>query len=112
MNKYNTNDRYESLSVQCCLRFHTPGTKAGDWYLPAAGEMIYVFARLKEIEESISKLISCGVTARNFSTLDYDIYVVSTFYSGTNCLTFSAEGYFSEEFQSDYQKSRAFLMLS
>jgi hypothetical protein len=29
----------------CSWRFHTPGTNKGDWYVPALGELGYMFAR-------------------------------------------------------------------
>ena len=41
----------------CCWRFHTDGTNQGDWYLPAAGELGYVAARFKSINDTISLLI-------------------------------------------------------
>ena len=40
----------------CCWRFHTEGTNQGDWYLPAAGELGYVAARFKTINDTISLL--------------------------------------------------------
>ena len=40
----------------CCWRFHTEGTEQGDWYLPAAGELGYVVARKKAIDNTISLL--------------------------------------------------------
>ena len=40
----------------CCWRFHTEGTQQGDWYLPACGELGYVVARFKTINDTISLL--------------------------------------------------------
>ena len=40
----------------CCWRFHTDGTNQGDWYLPAAGELGYVCARFKTINDIITLL--------------------------------------------------------
>ena len=40
----------------CCWRFHTEGTEQGDWYLPACGELVYVVARFKSINDTISLL--------------------------------------------------------
>ena len=37
----------------CCWRFHTEGTNQGDWYLPACGELGYVCARHKIIDDTI-----------------------------------------------------------
>ena len=33
----------------CCWRYHTDGTKQGDWYLPAIGELGYLIARRNDI---------------------------------------------------------------
>lgn len=62
---YNKAEDYPAAS--CCDMFYTNGTKQGDWYLPAMGELGYVMARLGVINESISKLISaygdsCGIS--------------------------------------------------
>lgn len=40
----------------CCWRFHTGGTKQGDWYLPACGELGYMVARLKALMGAILKI--------------------------------------------------------
>lgn len=42
-------------SACCCKRYKTSGTKSGDWYLPSAGEMGYLMARLQTIDSSISR---------------------------------------------------------
>ena len=40
----------------CCWRYHTEGTQQGDWYLPAAGEVGYLWSRSNKIEQSIYNL--------------------------------------------------------
>ena len=50
-------------AAQCCWRYHTVGTNQGDWYLPSAGELGYLAARWKAIDNSIDKLVSSGVEA-------------------------------------------------
>ena len=50
-------------AAQCCWRYHTVGTQQGEWYLPAAGELGYLAARWKAIDNSIDKLVSSGVEA-------------------------------------------------
>lgn len=62
---YNSPADYPAAS--CCDMFHTSGTQQGDWYLPACGELGYMIARLKAINEAISKMVtaygsSYGVT--------------------------------------------------
>ena len=47
-----------SPAACCCWRYHTSGTQQGDWYLPACGELGYVIAKQKTINDAISKLIS------------------------------------------------------
>lgn len=53
-----TDSRAEGYSPAacCCWRYHTIGTKQGDWYLPAAGELGYFIARLKTIDESAANV--------------------------------------------------------
>lgn len=36
----------------CCWRYHTLGTKEGDWYLPTMGELIYLVTRYTIINNS------------------------------------------------------------
>ena len=65
----------------CCWRFHTEGTNQGDWYLPAAGELGYVVARKKTINDTISLLttaygssVGSSVSSGNYwSSSEYDI---------------------------------------
>ena len=62
---YNSESDYPAAS--CCDMFYTEGTQQGDWYLPAMGELGYMMARLKAINEAISKMVtaygrSYGVT--------------------------------------------------
>jgi hypothetical protein len=40
----------------CCARYKTVGTKSGEWYLPAAGELGYIVPRLYDINATISAL--------------------------------------------------------
>ena len=37
----------------CCWRFHTLGTKQGEWYLPAIGELGYIIPKFTKIDSSI-----------------------------------------------------------
>lgn len=50
-------------AAQCCWRYHTVRTSQGDWYLPSSGELGYLCARWKVINNSINKLVSLGVNA-------------------------------------------------
>lgn len=42
----------------CCWRYHTEGTKQGDWYLPSMGELGYIMPKYNKINETITKLIN------------------------------------------------------
>lgn len=53
---YNSESDYPAAS--CCNMFHTSGTQQGDWYLPAMGELCYMIARLKSINDAITKLVN------------------------------------------------------
>ena len=43
-----------------CSRFSTVGTKPGDWYLPAEGELAFIIARHVAINNSINLIASKG----------------------------------------------------
>ena len=43
-------------AASCCDMYHTVGTSQGDWYLPSAGELGYVVARLNEIGSAMAKV--------------------------------------------------------
>lgn len=41
----------------CCWRYYTENSEQGSWYLPSAGEMGYLCARILEIQNTILKVI-------------------------------------------------------
>ena len=43
-----------------CSRFSTVGTKPGDWYLPAEGELAFIIARHVAINNSLNLIASKG----------------------------------------------------
>lgn len=51
----------------CCRRFATTGTSAGDWYLPACGELAFVVAFYTEIDKGLDAVR----TARGTSVATY-----------------------------------------
>ena len=65
----------------CCWRFHTEGTNQGDWYLPAMGELGYVCARFKTINDTISLLTTIYSSSVGNSVYSY-IYWSSSEYIG------------------------------
>ena len=44
-----------------CHMYHTSGTNQGYWYLPAMGELGYLYARVKKINETLVSLDSSAV---------------------------------------------------
>jgi hypothetical protein len=80
----------------CCARYKTVGTKSGEWYLPAAGELGYIVPRLYDINATISALntkYGAGVGVQLYalnlywSSSEYDnfsAYYVSTSSGGVN----------------------------
>ena len=42
----------------CCWRYHTEGTKQGEWYLPSIGELGYHMVRYMEIQNAFEKIAS------------------------------------------------------
>ena len=58
----------------CCWRFHTVGTKQGDWYLPAIGELGYIMPKLNTIDSAIQKTGIGGklIKFQHWSSTQYD----------------------------------------
>ena len=97
-------------AAQCCWRYHTIGTNQGDWYLPAVGELGYLAARWKAINNSIDKLVSSGVEALVFSL--YSSFWSSTEYSSNYAVFLDFNRYNSKTnsyYKSNYYYVRAFL---
>lgn len=42
----------------CCWRYYTNGTKQGDWYLPAMGELGYIVIKLGRLNNTITTLLN------------------------------------------------------
>lgn len=53
-NYFNSGEVGHFPAACCCWRFHTLGTKQGDWYLPAIGELGYIMPKFTKIDSSIS----------------------------------------------------------
>lgn len=94
----------------CCWRYHTEGTSQGDWYLPACGELGYIFPPFNKINEAIDKMLtaygsSVGV---ELGTLRY--YWSSTEYnSGSTCCVYTVSGIIFGNYKGDDQSVRAWL---
>ena len=80
-----SSNQYVHPAAQCCWRFHTDGTKQGDWYLPSCGELGYALARYGSITLAINTINTqyretLGIQFRMFT------YLSSTQYSSTNAV--------------------------
>ena len=85
-------DEFIHPAAQCCWRYHTIGTQQGDWYLPSLGELGYLVARLKSINNSIVKIIEFKYDAIEIilPNTDKDMQK-NTYYSSTyNISTFQS----------------------
>ena len=52
----NNLDNGYSPAACCCVAYSTPGTKSGDWYLPAIGELYQLHANIVDINNARSSL--------------------------------------------------------
>ena len=64
--KTQTSGAFENIqanypAAMACHMYHTSGTNQGDWYLPAMGELGYLYARAKKINETLTSLGSSAV---------------------------------------------------
>ena len=68
-------------AASCCDMFHTEGTKQGDWYLPACGELGYIMPPFNKINDAINKMITAYGSSVGVGLADYYYYWSSTEYS-------------------------------
>ena len=66
-----------SPAACCCVAYSTPGTKPGDWYLPAIGELYQIYANKTAINEKRTAIKGSGFD-------DDDLYWSSREYSSSN----------------------------
>ena len=82
----NKSDRGYSPAACCCWRYHTEGTKQGDWYLPAMGELGYIMPKYNKINQTIETLI----TAYG-STVGILINKFIYYWSSSECSSYNAQ---------------------
>lgn len=99
----------------CCWRFSPIGTKQGDWYFPAIGELGYVIARLKEINTAFSNIrVKYGdFSAMNLHLSSSNYLLSSTIYNiGNNCRNINLyNGSVSYTYAENYRIVVAFLQI-
>ena len=70
--------RYETPAADYCYNYTTEGTKKGDWYLPAGGELYYIYQNKDTLNNSLSK-----VGGTQLETIDYPYYWSSSESNGS-----------------------------
>ena len=109
--KPTSNNQSDYPAASCCDMYSTYGTNQGEWYLPSAGELGYAVVRPQAINDTISKLISAGVT--NASTVSLYAYWSSSEHSSDYArYVLFDNGYVGNYFTKDhYHYVRAFLLM-
>ena len=88
-NSYRGDNLGHFPAALCCARYHTDGTEAGDWYLPAAGELGCIMPRFAIIQAALKKVASVSsavavpLNENNFywsssEYSEYDAYYLNT----------------------------------
>lgn len=103
----------------CCRRFKTAGTNAGDWYLPAEGELAFYSARYDTITNTLNTIstlrstIAVKMVRGNASYGDW--LWSSSEYSSTSAwdvnLSLGYVGTATKSFILDYNRVRSFLSI-
>ena len=62
-----SNDQANYPAAFACNLFSTTGTSQGDWYLPAMGELAYLFVRESAINQSLAALGNSAVQVGNLT---------------------------------------------
>ena len=86
---YNIEADYPAAS--CCDMFYTDGTKQGDWYLPACGELGYIMPPFNKINQSIAALKSAYGDSVGVQLDSGDYYWSSSEYSSNNARYVAAD---------------------
>lgn len=94
----------------CCWRYHTYGTKQGDWYLPACGELGYIIPRFNKINKTITNLRNVYSILIGVTLLTNDRYWSSSEYRSNDARRVSTyDGYVDDYSKRNNLYTRAFL---
>ena len=105
-------NQYEHPAAQCTWRFHTEGTKQGDWYLPSIGELGYAYARINTINIVINMLNSQYSQILGLTFKNHGWYLSSTQYSMNNAVgLYVDQGKVDSVGKNVYASARAFLKI-
>lgn len=97
-------------AASCCDMYYTDGTKQGDWYLPACGELGYIMPNFNKINTTINTLknaYSVGVQLDS----SYYYWSSSEFSSYNARYVYTDDGYVSNRNKNDDLYVRAFLRI-
>ena len=74
---------YDSLedypAASCCDMYQTVGTNQGDWYLPSAGELGYLAARSRQIQDALNAVDGFDVVNEDQDGFNGNVDVMSIF---------------------------------
>ena len=93
----------------CCWRYSTVGTVQGNWYLPACGELGYLCARLKTINNAIQYLIDSGFSDSCSLVDSYAFWSSSDYSSNYARNVYMSNGSVNSNLKNYYRYVRAFL---
>lgn len=110
---YTNTDKGSYPAACCCWRFHTEGTKQGDWYLPSIGELGYIMPKFKKLNNSLQRMSSFYGIVGNVLLKKNLAYASSTKRSSTSFFSLKADYGYMGICSYDYFKvcARAFLRL-
>ena len=97
----------------CCWRYHTEGTKQGDWYLPACGELGYIMPPFNKINDAIAKMrtaydSSVGVELHT----DHRYWSSTEYSSGHARYVYASNGHVRYDIKRTSNYVRAFLRVA
>lgn len=96
----------------CCWRYHTEGTKQGDWYLPACGELGYIMPRFNKIQDAIQKMKTAYGNSAGVSIYTSAINWSSSEYSNKSVrFVYFEDGYVNANGKNGTNYARAFLRI-
>ena len=94
----------------CCRRFHTTGTNAGDWYLPACGELGYIIPKLAVINRIVSAINTAYGSGTAFALYtDYNYWSSSEYSAPYARYVYTLNGLVTYNLKNYSSSVRAFL---
>ena len=95
----------------CCRRFHTEGTNAGEWYLPAVGELAFVMPRWNVIKAAFAAVMAVDSTVAVPLDESYHYWSSSEYSQNYAYYLYTYNGYVSDSGKNLNNLVRAFRRL-